>query len=316
MPYKLSGAFIVLSFYVCILNISTLIISPPPANAQLSALSEIQSGIFFLSLKNMGITSETFKTDKYIDEEQAEYFGEISKSKLNVPSDKDHPFTLVDHYVLSSDLEIIYDYDTILRSAFPLKAYLSIHNISISDYTSQRSQPAYYITKIRGKAPFTGADALAMQMEVKNAEVFADEMIQKDVSRPGSDCYSGYGGNIYVKVISLKLAVWGRTTDTDLMNRCKPPIKNTTRLHPSDIRPEPEPVVLIVLSPDNPCIGKPFLPEAPRSSCYYPLPPERKTPAATNWSYNYNLRNNSSTINNNHSVNAQPADPSTCQTCR
>ncbi len=317
MPYKLIGTLIALFYYGCALSTAGLFLTPATVNAQMSELTEIQNDIFHLSHQNMGITSETFKNDKYIDDEQAEFFAEASTPELLAPADKGYPFTLVDHYILDSDLEIEYKYDTILSSAFPKTSYLSIHNISIADYTEQIPQPAYYISRIRGKDPFTGADALAMQMEVKNKEIFADEMLQKSVS-PGDDCYSGYGENIYGRVISAKIAVWARTTDTDLMNRCNPPVKNTTCLHPSDIRPKPEPIKLIIISSDNPCIGEPYLPEAPRSNCYYPLPSERKTAAAINWSYNYNLRNNSSATDrtaNNRSINVQTTD-STCQTCR
>lgn len=317
MPKKLNGTLVVLFIYVNTLCMFAITLLPGHVCAQLSELSEIQNGIFYLSHKNMGITSETFKSDKYIDDEQAEFFAEASKPKLLAPSDNNFPFTLIDHYVLNSDLKITYAYDTILSSAFPHREYLSIHNISIEDYTVQKTQPAYYITTIRGKDPFTGADSMAMQLEVKNAEVFSDEMLQKSVS-PGSDCYSGYGENVYGKVISAKIAVWAKTTDTDLVKRCASPEKNSTCLHPSDIRPQPEPVRIIRLSPTVPCIAQPFLPEAPRSNCYYPLPAERTTRAATNWSYNYNLRNNSSATdltNGTRPVKSQTAD-STCQTCR
>ena len=319
MPYKLTGTFFVLFLYGCILSLPTISFFPRLASAQLSELTEIQNSVFHLSHKNMEITSETFKTDKYIDDEQAEYFNEISKPKLNAPSDNNYPFTLVDHYILNSDLEITYDYDALLCTIFPQKAYLSIHNISISDYTSQRSQPEYYIKGIRGKDPFTGTDTVAMHLEVKNAELFADEILQKGATTC-KDSYNGYIENIYVRVISAEIAVWGRSTDTDLIKRCNPPIKHTTCLHPSDIRPKPEPIYLIILSSDNPCIGEPYLPVPPRSHCYYPFPAERTTPAATNWSYNYNLRNGSSSANLKNdtrpvNVNTQSSD-STCQTCR
>ena len=82
MPYKLTGTLIALLFYGFLFNFS--LFSPPcPAHAQLFELSEIQNGIFYLSHKSMGITSETFKTDKYIDEEQARYFSELSIPEIN-----------------------------------------------------------------------------------------------------------------------------------------------------------------------------------------------------------------------------------------
>ncbi|MCD6586576.1 MAG: hypothetical protein J7K96_12505 [Desulfobacteraceae bacterium] len=254
----------------------------------MSKLTKIQNGIFHLSHKNMGITSETFLTDKYIDIEQAEYFTEISKPQLIAYPDNDYPFTLVDHYVLNSDLEIEYDYNALVCSAFPKTAYLSIHNISIEDYTGQRARPAYYINEITGKEPYENQTVTAWQLEVHNAEMFVDEFLQKGATTC-DDSYNGYGENIYVRVDSLTAVYWTRTTDTDLMKRCNPPTKKTTCLHPSNIRPEPAPVNLIVISSDNPCIGQPYLPTPPRSNCYYPLPPERSTPAAKNWSYNHSL---------------------------
>ena len=72
------------------LNISTIISTPTLANAQLSELTEIQNGTFHLSHKNMGITSETFKNDKYIDDEQAEFFTEASQPKINTPADDNY----------------------------------------------------------------------------------------------------------------------------------------------------------------------------------------------------------------------------------
>ncbi len=319
MPNKLIGTLIVLFFFGSALLISIIILTPCHANAQLSELTEIQNGIFHLSHKNIGFTSETFKTDKYIDNWQAEYFSNLSKPELNTPADNNYPFTLVDHYILDTDLVIEYDYDSILCSAYPQEAYLSRHNISIADYTDTKIPPTYSINRIKGTDPYTGEKVTAMHLEVHNYENFANEMKHKSVT-PGEDCYIGYVSNTYVRVDSAQISVWVRLTDTDLMKRCSPTVQNTTCLHPSDIRPQPEPIRIIRLSSDNPCIGEAYLPEAPRSSCYYPLPPERTSPAATNWSYNYNLRNNASASdqsNNNRStnVNTQTTD-STCQTCK
>jgi hypothetical protein len=291
MKYKLIGTFIALFFYGCILNTFLIILPSDIANAQMAELTEIQTGIFHLSHKNMGITSETFLTDKYIDEEQARYFSEISKPKINTPADDNYPFTLVDHYILDSDLKIDYKYDNILCSDLPKTAYLSRHNLSIEDYTNTKARPTYFfIDKMKGTNPFTGEKVTAMRLEVNKYEYFANVMKHKSVT-PGEDCYIGYVSNTYVRVDSAQVAIWARLTDTDLIKRCRPTVQNTTCLHPSDIRPQPEPIRLIRLSSDNPCIGEPYLPEAPRSKCYYPFPPERTSAAATNWSYNYKLRN-------------------------
>lgn len=330
MSYKLTGTLITLLFYGCLLNISVILL-PPPACAQLSELTEIQNSVFHLSLKdyNMGITSETFKTDKYIDEEQAEYFSEISRPKINTPADENYPFTLVDHYILDSDLEIQYKYNNVLCSAYPQKAYLSRHNISIADYTDTKPS-TYTINRIRGEAPYTGEKVTAMHLEVHNYENYVAEIFQNapktnsfGINDPsGAEYTRGYVEGAYVRVDSAQISVWIRSTDTALIKRCKPPIKTTSCLHPSDIRPEKK---WYIVRTGN--IG-PFqtgctqdLSLRPRSQCYYPLQPERRSAAATNWSYNYNIRNASSSSSEwttaiiNRSENAQNID-STCPTCR
>ena len=320
MPNKLIGTLIALFFFGLLFNISTCFLFPRLVNAQLSELTEIQNSVFHLSIKDYktGITSETFKTDKYIDNWQAEYFSELSRPKINTPADDNYPFTLVDHYILDSDLEIDYKYDNILCSNLPQTAYLSRHNLSIEDYTNTKARPTYFIDEIKGTNPFTGEKVIAMHLEVNNDEYFANVLKHKSVT-PGEDCYIGYVSNTYVRVDSAQASIWIRLTDTDLMKRCSPTVQNTTCLHPSDIR-QPEPIRLIRVSSDNPCIGEPVFPEAPRSSCYYPLPPERTTPAATNWSYNNNLRNGASSssvvsANSNSRENSQTTD-SSCKTCK
>jgi len=77
MPYNLTGTLTAFFIYGILFNIFQLILPPPPALAQMDELTEIQNGVFFLSHNDMGITSETFQTDKYIDEEQARYFSDL-----------------------------------------------------------------------------------------------------------------------------------------------------------------------------------------------------------------------------------------------
>ncbi len=301
MFYRLTGLSIqLITVFIYGFLFSGLVLAAPvTCSAQMAELTEIQNGIFFLSHKNMNITAETFLTDKYIDEDQARYFSEISRPEPNTPADGNYPFTLVDHYILDSDLEIKYQYNSILCSAFPRVAYLSRHDISITDYTDTRMPPVYSINTIKGIDPYTGEKVTAMHLEVNNYENHVNEIFQKSPKTnylgtngiEGELYVRGYVGNTYVRVDSAQIAVWIRHTDTPLIKRCNPPKTYTTCLHPSDIRPEPEPVRLIRLSSQNPCIGEPFMPVPPRSNCYYPLPEERTTPAATNWSYNYNLRN-------------------------
>ena len=212
MPYKLTGTLIALLFYGFLFNFS--LFSPPcPAHAQLFELSEIQNGIFFLSHKNMNITAETFLTDKYIDEDQARYFSELSIPEINTPADENYPFTLVDHYILDSDLEIQYHYDCIL-GPYPPNAYLSRHNISIADYTNQKSPPVFFITKIKAKEPFKNNKVVAVSWILNNYEINKSEIIhnydfQNGPHKAMDHCaIDGYVIDTTVQIISGNIAVW------------------------------------------------------------------------------------------------------------
>lgn len=288
MPYKLTGTLIALLFYGCLLNITVFLLSPHPASAQLSELSEIQNGIFFLSHKNMGITSETFKTDKYIDDVQAEYFSEISRPEINTPADGNYPFTLVDHYILDSDLEIQYNYNNIL-GPYPSTAYLSLHNISIADYTDKKSPPAFFLTEIRGKEPFHNDKVKAVSWILNKYEYEQNEYIYTHNYKYSEGSYNGYMINAFLRV-SGKFAVWAGDTHQYLLIS---PTPADSCLPLCDID-KPNTIRIIRTPYDTSHPGNfPAMPilSSPRSSCYYPLPKERHSAAATNWSYNYNLRN-------------------------
>ena len=323
MPYNLTGTLTAFFIYGILFNIFQLILPPPPALAQMDELTEIQNGVFFLSHNDMGITSETFQTDKYIDEEQARYFSDISRPAPNTPADGNYPFTLVDHYILDSDLEIEYHYDSILCSAYQQTAYLSRHNISVADYTDKKLPPVYSIKKISGTDPFTGEKVTAMHLEVRNYENTANEILQKapktnqfGINDPsGAEYIRGYVGNTYVRVNSAQIAVWVRQSDTDLMKRCNPPVECTKCLHPSDARQQPAPIPLIRMSFDNPGTCESYLPEPPKCKCLYPPPPERTTPAATNC---YSIRNGSSDASSTRGNQQADASDSgsSCSTCR
>ncbi len=267
-------------------------ISIPFAKAQMLELSNIQNNIFFLSHQDALITPATFKTDRYIDDEQAEFFYELSTVKPYVPADKDYAFTLIDHYTLDSDLVIEYKYDNILCSVYPQKMFLSRHNISIADYTDTKVPPTYLFNTRKGVDPYTGEKVTGFHLEVNNYEYEQDEYIHNYAF---TECdVDGYRINTYIRVYSTQASLWIRLTDTELMKRCNPPLQNTTCLHPSDIRPKPEPIRIVRLPSGNPCSDQSIFSGPPASHCNYaPLPPERKTAAATNWSYNYNIRNNS-----------------------
>ncbi len=96
----------------------------------------------------------------------------------------------------------------------------------------------------------------------------------------------GYLSNVYVNVISGRIAVWiGKTYP-----RCIQEQPDYSRpCLPRSAWPTPkEPIYLVRVSSGNPCIGEPVFPEPAKKTCVWtPPPPERTTPAATNWSYNY-----------------------------
>ena len=134
------AALLILGF---ILNITAIILTPCSSHAQMSELSEIQNGIFHLSIKSLDMNSETFANDKYIDEDQAKLIAASSLPEPYTPADDNYPFALVDNYLLDSDLEIEYNYNnnSVACSAYPKKAYLSRNNYSYADFSNLPSQP-------------------------------------------------------------------------------------------------------------------------------------------------------------------------------
>ncbi len=283
MPYKLIGTFTALFFYGCIL-FPTLFLSPAPADAQLSELTEIQNGIFYLSHKNMGITSETFKTDKYIDLEQAEYLSEISRPKINTPADDNYPFSLVDSYLLDSDLVISYHYDKVLCSAnvYPKTAYLSRNDISIADFTDQKSPPSVFFTVVKGKEPFHQDNVKAVTLQFKNFELSKDEMLQKSAytienypaGKEKPDCYSGYAINTTVRINSGIIAVWvGETYAPKFVSQEKPCLDCL----PKSACPKPETTIVKWIPDFTNCV--PHIPR-PKSDCVvYPKTIQTEPPS-------------------------------------
>ncbi|MBC2716852.1 MAG: hypothetical protein HF978_16230 [Desulfobacteraceae bacterium] len=284
MPYKLIGTLIALFFYGCTLNFSTIILTPGLADAQMSELSEIQNGIFYLSHKNMGITSETFKTDKYIDYDQAEYFSLASKPKVYTPADDNYPFTLVDHYILDSDLAIEYKYNSILCSAYPPKAYLSRHNISIADYTDQASPPAVYMTTIEATEPFRGEDVKAVVWIINNYEYHQSEhIIDHDFQNGPYENMANCGIDAYlidttIRVSSGMIAVWVHHSPP--FPYCPPPVKPCIDCLPESYCPKPVFAQVKWISPDAWNCRKPT--PRPKSNCviYPPSPETESTPNA------------------------------------
>jgi len=284
------GTFSALLILGCFFALASITLFPTFSHAQLSELSEIQSGVFHLSHNNTGMNAETFANDQYIDEDQANFIASASRPEPFTPADDNYPFTLVDHYILDSDLEIIYKYNSIACPAYPKTAYLSRHNISYADYTDRKSPPEVFFNVIKGADPYSGEKVTAVYMKVTDYEVTVPEMRSKsplsswefphqrkaciksdaclsgpcnclpksDITPkepciPAEDCYSGWVYNTYVRVDSASVWVWARNWDTDLMKRCAPaPPKVNTCLPPSASRRTPlQPKVNTCLPPSD-----------------------------------------------------------------
>ena len=285
------GTFAALLILGCLLNIISIALMPGLSHAQLSELSEIQNSIFYLSHQNIGMTSETFSNDQYVDDDQANFISGSSRTTPYTPADDNYPFTLVDHYILDSDLEIVYKYNnqSVICSAYPKAAYLSRHDISYADYTDRKSPPETFFNVIKGTDPYSGEKVTAVFMKITNYEVTVPEMRSKhplssweaaqiaaciksnaclsgpckclpksDITSkepciPAEACYSGWVYNTYVRVDSASVAVWSRKGDTDLMKRCSPPPpQENTCLPPSAVRRAPlQPKVNTCLPPSD-----------------------------------------------------------------
>ena len=322
------GTFAALLMFGCLILITSIPLTPGLSHAQMSELSEIQNGIFYLSHNHIGINAETFANDQYVDKDQADFFAGASRTAPYTPADDNYPFHLVDHYILDSDLVIVYNYKSTSTAcpAYPKTAYLSRNDISYADYTDRKSPPEVFFNVIKGTDPYTGEKVKAVYMKVTDYEVTVPEMRTKsprsswDLAQREDDCYSGWVYNTYVRVNSASVAVWTRTSDTDLLKRSAPIPKTNSCLPPSAIhQPKTIRIIRIPFDPSCPSNDLPWL-SPPRSHCYYPFPPERTSAAATNWSYNYRNGNLTSGfsqpaggIRNTQSV-AISINP--CQTCR
>jgi hypothetical protein len=174
-------------------------------------LSEIQNGIFFISPKSMEFTAKTFTTDRFVDLDQSTDFILASATQPFVPPDRNYPFSVVDNYNLDTDLVILYKYDCIACCPYPAKAYLSRNNISIADYTNQKSPPPVFFNVINGQDPFYHEKVTAVYWKLTNYELTKNEILHKSVA-PGEDCYSGYMLDAYLKYFSGCVAVWKKGT--------------------------------------------------------------------------------------------------------
>lgn len=307
---------------ILIISFSFLSCIPPlAAYAEMKQLSEIQNGIFFISPASMEFTAKTSKTDRFVDLDQSTDFILASTTRPFVPADQNYPFSLIDNNALDSDLVILYKYDSIACSPYPAKAYLSRNNISIADYTNQKSPLPLFFNVIEGRDPYYHEKVKAIYWKITNYEITQNEWLHKSIYA-GDDHYMGYLEDGYVKVISGSVSAWVRMSETHPI--CKPALAPCKSCLPASlIRPQPKPIELIRISSINTCISEPFIPEPPKQTCINaPPPPERTTPAATNWSYNYH--NGLNFINSNNyqqdsdiSPNSEPPESVYhCPTCK
>ena len=279
------GKFAALLIFECLLSIGSIAFTTGLSHAQLSELSEIQNGIFYLSHNNIGITADTFPNDQYVDDDQANIFASASRSEPFTPADDNYPFSLVDHYILDSDLVIVHDYKSAGCSAYPNATYLSRHNISYADYTNRKSPPDAFFNVIKGTDPYTGEKVTAIYMKVTDYEVTVPEIRTKHplsswesaqraaciksnaclsgpckclpksdlpprkICIPAENCYSGWVYNTYVRIDSASVAVWLRPGDSDLIKRCASVTRVSSCLPPTAVRRTPQPKVNSCLPP-------------------------------------------------------------------
>ncbi len=221
---------------VCILSVSLFIILtyPQDSPSEMMTMTETENGVFHLSQASLNFTAQTFYNDRFIDEDQAEEFAQASKTEPYLPADEDnYPFSLIDHYALDSDLEIVYAYDSFHCCPYPAVAYLSRNNISIAEYTDQKSPPAIFYNVVTANDPYHNERVTAIYWKFNNSEVYQNEVLHQSippreirytqVEVPGAcpgvvqfaykpelpkPCYGGFMLDAYAKVISGCWAVW------------------------------------------------------------------------------------------------------------
>jgi hypothetical protein len=257
-----------------------------PTSAEMKQLSETQNGLFHINPETMEFTAKTFISDNFIDKDQADDFIKASwrtpylpTDNPYLPADNNYPYSVIDTNALSSDLYIIYKYDNIACCPYPAKAYLSRHNISISDYTNQPSPPKIFQNVISGQDPIFHEKVKGFYTKVTNYEFTKNEWYNE------TETGITYLQNADIKIISSCVTVWrGKTrpiceeNEAPLCNSCLPP---------SDRRQQK--IFRIIRLPSQlPCSNDPLWVGPPKRSCLFgPPPPERTSAAATNWSYNF-----------------------------
>ena len=165
--------------FIGFLRVFVLAMSPPQSvQAGMQRLSNFQEGIFALSQKNYVVTSETDKTDQYIDDEQAQQIAALSDVKPYTPADEDYPlvhYSLVDSLLLSSDLVIYYgDYSKCFFCAKTRFAYLSRNDISVTSFTAALVPPTILSVPIRTIEPIHHQMVTAVATTVTNYYLHKD----------------------------------------------------------------------------------------------------------------------------------------------
>jgi hypothetical protein len=129
----------------------------------------------------------------------------------------------------------------------------------------------------------------------------------------------GYLSNVYMNVISGRVAVWISKTYPKCIEE---PTRTNCCLPPSDRLKPKEPIYLVRAPFPFPCDDEPLWLEPPKRTCVFGSPPpERHTSAATNWSINYNrnpdfMNSDDSSQKNNTSTQNPSSSDYYCPTCK
>lgn len=186
----------------------------PPSFAKLVKLSEIQNGIFHISPRHTTFSSSTFYNDQWISEDQATEFINTSKVDLQREVDGDYPFSLVDHLLLESDLVLLYkkyykkQCTGDICFPFPVKAYVSRNDISITQFTNEQYPPDIFINVIKRPEPYRGPHAKKVEYvywHMHNYEIEQHEYV-RNVYFPDANT-NAYLTDAYVRN-SGNVAVW------------------------------------------------------------------------------------------------------------
>ncbi len=202
-------------FIVCLVLFfvfAALLVHSKPAAAEMLMLSKIQNGIFHIS--PIPFTSETDKTDRYIDDEQAEIFIAAARAEPFLPADGNYPFSVVDHHILDTDLVIdIQPYCILFPQTRPL--YLSRHNISKWDYTDRQPPNLVFKPDVHAREPFTRQVVHGVAWELYEYPVNQNEIFTRYGYMSGAEVTVSGGVAVY-KTPPPPSAVSGKTgSETD-----------------------------------------------------------------------------------------------------